>query len=172
MSYEQLRARRADVTRFLEQLRAQKEMLERAKSGVVSFAHKIAVQAELDKVDRLIEAAERELRALDAELERVRGAAAAKRNEVRSAAERAVSALEKCHSALVDALSKALEECEEFILAAREVENRMDEARRLGEILGEPIGVYSKLPGGAHLVVAELKNAIESHLRTIRGWGK
>jgi len=147
-------------------------MLERTKTDASSFAYRLALQAELDKVNRLIEAAEQELEMIDAELERARAAAASRKGEVRAAAERAVSALEKSHSALVAALERALEECEKFIHAAREFEVRLDEARRLSEIFGEPIGVYSKLSGGAHLVVAELKNAIESHLRTIRGWGR
>ena len=172
MSYEQLRARRSDVAKYIEQLHQQKSLLERAKSGATSFAHRVTIQAELDKTERLIAAAEKELATIDAELERARAAAASRKGEVRAAAERAVSALEKSHSALVAALEKALEECEKFILAAREVEVRLEEARRLGEILGEPIGVYSKLPGGARLTVAELRAVIESHLRVIRGWGK
>jgi len=172
VSFDQLRARRADVTKFLNYLRTQRDLLEKAKSDATNFAYRVALQAELDKVNRLIEAAEQELRALDAELERARAAAASSKGEVRAAAERAVSALEKSHSALVNALERALAACEDFIAAAREVEVRLEEARRLGEILGEPIGVYSKLPGGARLTVAELKNAIESHLRTIRGWGR
>ena len=172
MTYEQLRARQSDVTKFLEHLRAQKELLERAKDGATSFAHRVTIQAELDKIDRLIEAAERELRALDAEIERVRAAYAARKDEVRSAAEQAVTELEKRHAALVDALEKALEECEKFIRAAREAEARLSEARRLGEILGEPINVVSRLPAGAHLPVAELRAVIDNHLRVIRGWGK
>ena len=172
MSWDQLRSRRADVAKFLNHLRAQRDLLEKAKSDATNFAYRLALQGELDKVDRLIEAAQKELAALDAEIERVRAAYAARKDEVRSAAEQAVSALEKSHSALVAALERALEECEKFIRAAREVEVRLDGARRLGEILGEPIGVYSKLPSGAHLPVAELKSAIEGHLRTIRGWGR
>jgi len=172
VTYEQLRARQSDVTKFLEHLRAQKELLERAKNGATSFAHRVTIQAELDKIDRLIEAAEREIRALDAELERVRAAYAARKGEVRAAAERAVSALEKSHSALVAALERALEECEKFIRAAREVEVRLDEARRLSEILGEPLTPVSKFPGGAHLPVAELKRELEGRLRIIAGWGR
>ena len=172
MSFDQLRARRGDVTRFLAHLRAQREMLERAKNGATSVAHRVTIQAELDKIERLIAAAEKELATIDAELERVRAAYAARKGEVRSAAEQAVTELEKRHAALVAALERALEECEKFIRAAREAENRMDEARRLGEILGEPLMPVFKFPGGAHLPVAELRAVIESHLRTIRGWGK
>jgi len=172
VTYEQLRARQSDVTKFLEQLRAQRDLLEKAKYGATSFAHRVTVQSEIDRLDRLIESAQKEIAALDAELKKVRAAAAAKKGEVRAAAERAVAELEKCHSALVDALERALEEADNFILAAREAEVRLSAARRLGEILGEPLTPVSKFPGGAHLPVAELRAMIESHLRTIRGWGR
>ena len=172
MSWNQLRSRRADVTRYLEQLRAQKDLLEKAKSNATSFAHRIAVQAELDRLDHLIDAAEKELAAIDAEIERVRAAYAARKGEVRSAAEQAVAELEKRHSALVAALERALEEADKFIRAAREVEVRLDEARRLGEILGEPLTPVSRIPAGAHLPVAELKRELEGRLRTIARWGR
>ena len=172
MSWAQLQSRRADVVRFIERVQAQRALLERAKNGATSVAQRLSIQAEIDRLDRFVEAAKKELETIDAELERARAAAAARKGGVRSAAEQAVAELEKRHSALVAALERALEEADKFIRAAREVEVRLDEARRLGEILGEPIGVYSKLPGGAHLPVAELKNVIESYMRTIRGWGR
>ena len=172
MSWDQLRSQRADVAKFLNHLRAQRDLLEKAKSDATNFAYRVALQGELDKVDRLIEAAQKELAALDAELRRVRDEAAVRRGEVQSRAEQAVARLEKCHAALVDALERALEEADKFIRAAREVEVRLDEARRLGEILGEPLTPVFKFPGGAHLPVAELKRELEGRLRIIAGWGR
>jgi len=172
MSWAQLQSRRGDVVRFIEWAQAQRALLERAKNGATSVAQRLSLQSEIDRLDRLIEAARKELATIDAELEKVRAAAAMRKAEVKSRAEQSVARLEQCHAALIDALEKALEEADKFIRAAREVENRMDEARRLSEILGEPLTPVSKFPGGAHLPVAELKRELEGRLRIIAGWGR
>jgi len=172
MSWAQLQSRRGDVVRFIEQVQAQWALLERAKNGATSVAQRLSLQSEIDRLDRLIEAARKELATIDADIEKVRAAAAMRKAEVKSRAEQAVARLEQCHAALVDALEKALEEADKFIHAAREAEVRLSEARRLAEIVGEPLVPASRIPAGAPLPVAELKNVIESHLRTIRGWGR
>jgi chromosome segregation ATPase len=171
MSWNILHARKAELERYLHELRQALERVERAiGQGPSDMRTLVSYIEEKRQLQSKIEITQQQISEVDGEINEIRKTIRAQKNKIKSEAERAVVEAETTYKQVCEHFERLLESLKAFTSKLEDLVNNLHGAREASKILNEDITPITALGEGTLNYVRSLVRVLERERPDLMRW--
>ena len=171
MSWNVLHARKAELERYLHELRQALERVERAiGQGPSDMRALVNYIEEKRQLQSKIEITQQQISEVDGKINEIRKTIRAQKNKIKSEAERAVVEAETTYKQVCEHFERLLESLKAFTSKLEDLVNNLYSAREASKILNEDITPITALGEDTLNYVRSLVRVLERERPELRRW--
>ena len=171
MSWNTLHARKAELERYLHELRQALERVERGiGQGPADMRTLVSYLEEKKRIESKIEITREQIGQVEAELNEIREKISGQKNKIKTNAERAVVEAETTYKQVCEHFERLLESLKAFTSKLEDLVNNLHGAREASKILNEDIAPVTALGEDALTYVRGLLRMLERERPDLRRW--
>ena len=171
MSWNTLHARKAELERYLHELRQALERVERAiGQGPADMRALVNYIEEKKRIESKIEITRQQIEQVESELNAIREKISGQKNKIKSEAQKAVGEAEAAYREVCDRFEHLLESLKTFTSKLEGLVNNLLGAREASKILNEDIAPVTALGEDALTYMRSLLRLLERERPDLRRW--